>query len=450
VIAIGAEALARVLAAPGGADRWVVRLDAVRGEVPEGVIPGDAFLASGPAAEPSLPARAATDVASVIYTSGTTGAAKGVTLLHGNFLHQLRVLPGPLDVRAGDLFLCMLPPWHCFERIVEYLAVAEGGVLAYTHPRLLKEHLAAVRPTWMATVPRVWEMVLALSGYGRLKARDPERAAKVLRGALGGRLRAGVSGGGRLAEDVDRSYNEAGVPLLVGYGLTESAPVLTVRVPGANRPGTLGRPVAETEVALVDRETGEPVADGVPGVLRARGPQVMAGYWREPELTARVLLPGGWLDTGDIALRGPDGDLEFKGRVKDTIALRGGEKVEPQVLEDRLHGSPFIEQVVVVGQDRKVLGALVVPRREAIEAEGRRRGAPLGGAEVESLLKEECGRLLTVEAGFAVHERIGRVAILEEPFTAENGLLTATLKIRRPAVLERHGARVEALYGGQE
>jgi long-chain acyl-CoA synthetase len=176
----------------------------------------------------------------------------------------------------------------------------------------------------------------------------------------------------------------------------------------------------------------------------------MAGYWREPELTARVLLPGGWFDTGDLAVRCPDGDLEFRGRVKDTIALRGGEKVEPQVLEDRLHGSPWIEQVVVVGQDRKVLGALIVPRREALEAEAARCGAPLAPAEVEALLKGECARLLTEEAGFAVHERIGRVAVLEEPFTAENGLLTATLKIRRPAVLERHGERVEALYGGPE
>jgi long-chain acyl-CoA synthetase len=346
----------------------------------------------------------------------------------------------------------MLPPWHCFERVVEYVALHVGGTLAYSHPRLLREHLAAVRPTWMASVPRVWEVVLALSGYGRLAGRDPDRAAKALRAALGGRLRCAVAGGGSVPDSVDRSYNEAGIRFVVGYGLTETSPVLTVRLPEANRIGTIGRAVAETEIAIVDRTTAAPLPAGGEGIIRARGPQVMRGYWGDPALTAKVLSPEGWFDTGDVGLLTADGDLVFRGRVKDTIVLRGGEKVEPQPLEDRLMESPFVDQAVVVGSDRKVLGALLVPRRETAEAEARKRaglpaGAPLDPALVEALLKEECARLLTEEAGFMAHERVARVAVLPEPFTEENGLLTPTLKIKRGAVLERYAGVMAALFG---
>ncbi len=449
-LCVGEEATRRVLEAPGarGRMRFLVRLDGRRGEVPEGVIPGETLLESPPADLATLPSPGPEDVASVIYTSGTTGRPKGVTLVHRNFLHQLRVLPAPLDFRPEDALLVMLPPWHCFERIVEYVGLATGGVLNHSHPRHLKEHIAAVRPAWMASVPRVWEMILSLSGWTRLAPRDPARAAKALQAALGGRIRCAVAGGGRVSEALDKAYNDSGVRFLVGYGLTETAPVLTVRLPEENRPGTIGKAVAETEIRIVDRETGAPAGPGLSGVVQARGPQVMKGYWKDPELTARAVSPDGWFDTGDLGLLGPDGDLEFRGRVKDTIALRGGEKVEPQPLEDRLSGSPFVEQAVVVGQDQKVLGALLVPRREAARAEVLRRapGEAPGPADLESLLRSECARLLTEEAGFMAHERVVRVAILEEPFTLENGLLTATLKVRRAEVLERYAERIRGMY----
>jgi long-chain acyl-CoA synthetase len=451
-VCVGEEATRRVLEAPGARERlrFLVRLDARRGETPEGVIPGEALLDRAPADPATLPAPGPEDVASVIYTSGTTGRPKGVTLLHRNFLHQLRALPKPFDFRPGDLVLVMLPPWHCFERIVEYVGVAVGGELAHSEPRLLKAHVAETEPTWMASVPRVWEMVLALSGHTRLAGRDPERAAKALRAALGGRLRCAVAGGGRVPESVDRAFNSSGIRFVVGYGLTETAPVLTVRVPGENRLGTVGRAVAETEIRIVDRENGRPLPAGGVGLVQARGPQVMRGYWKDDTLTARAIDPDGWFDTGDLGSLTPEGDLEFRGRAKDTIALRGGEKVEPQPIEDRLAGSPFVEQVVLVGQDRKVLGALLVPRREAAGAEVRRRRGSAGAvspAEVEALLREESARLLTEEAGFMAHERVARVLVLPEPFTVENGLLTATLKVRRPAVLERYAAEIDALFG---
>jgi long-chain acyl-CoA synthetase len=453
-LAVGEEATRRLLAAPGReALRFAARLDARRGETPAGLLAGD-DLVEGPPADPDrLPAVGPEDPASVIYTSGTTGRAKGVTLLHRNFLHQLRTIPGPFDFRPGDRFLVMLPPWHCFERVVEYVAASVGGEIAHSHPRLLKEHIPAVRPTWMASVPRVWEMVLALSGWPRLAPRDPERAAAALRAAVGGELRCAVAGGGRCPDAVDRAFNGSGIRFLVGYGLTETAPVLTVRLPEQNRVGTLGRPLPETGIRVVAREGGGVVPPGTVGVIQARGPQVMRGYWKEPELTARVLAPDGWFDTGDLGEQTPEGDLLFRGRAKDTIALRGGEKVEPQPLEDRLTESPFIEYAVVVGQDRKVLGALLVPRMEAVRSELAKNkevatGVPVGDAAVQGLLKGECARLLTEEAGFAAHERVSRVAVLGETFTPENGLVTGTLKVKRHAVLERYAGVVEELFGG--
>jgi long-chain acyl-CoA synthetase len=160
----------------------------------------------------------------------------------------------------------------------------------------------------------------------------------------------------------------------------------------------------------------------------------MRGYWEDPELTAKALLPEGWLDTGDLGTLTAGGDLCFRGRAKDTIALRGGEKVEPQPIEDRLAESPWIDQALVVGQDRKVLGAILVPRKEVV-------GAP----DLEATLRAECARLLTEEAGFMAHERISRIAVLREPFTVENGLLTATLKVRRAEALARYASVVEDL-----
>ncbi|MHC4925279.1 MAG: AMP-binding protein, partial [Planctomycetota bacterium] len=322
-----------------------------------------------------------------------------------------------------------------------------GAEMAYSDPRRLRDHLAAVQPTWMASVPRVWEMVLHLSGYTRHAESDPEKAKARLQRALGGRLRCAVSGGGRLPDAADQAYADAGIRLLVGYGLTEASPVLTVRDPRDNRLGTIGRAVDETEISIVDRVTGEALPTNTPGVILARGPQVMRGYWEDPERSAAVLREGGWFDTGDLGELTEEGDLVFRGRAKETIVLRGGEKIEPAPLEEQLSLSPVVAQVIVIGSDEKVLAALVVPQPEAVEAAVKAAveagGDPPG---VEDLVRAECSRLLTEDAGFMVHERISRVAVLEEPFTVENGLMTATLKIKRGAVLERHADRVRALF----
>jgi len=447
-LAVGEEAALRALAAQpaGGPPRTIVRLDAGPGEAPPGALSGAEVLerGGGPADPASLPAVRPEDPASLVYTSGTTGRPKGATLLHRNFLHQVEVLPAAFDIHDGDVFLATLPPWHCFERIVEYLAARVGAEVAFSAPRDLPERLPEAAPTWMASVPRVWEMILATSGHARLARRDPGRAAEALREALGGRLRCAVAGGGTVPPEVDDAYNGAGIRFLVGYGLTETAPVLTVRRFESNRTGTLGRPVEGTEIRIADRDTGAPLPPGRTGVILARGPQVMRGYWDDPGLTGAVLSREGWFDTGDLGATTPEGDLVFRGRAKDTIALRGGEKIEPSRLEDRLGRSPLIEQAVVVGDDRKVLGALVVPRRKALEGALRGREGEEGAAG--RVLREECARLLTADAGFAPHERIAVVRVLEEPLTTENGLLTATLKVRRSAVLERYADLVRGMF----
>ncbi len=453
-VVIGDGALARVMEARRAGTELprILRLD---GEAEgEGVLGAAAFdaVASPAIDRGDLPEAEATDPASLIYTSGTTGAPKGATLLHGNFRHQLDVLPAAVDFRPGDVFLSMLPPWHVYERIAEYVAAEAGGEVAFSSPRGFGQHLQALRPTWMATVPRIWEAVLALSGYRRLRERDPAAAAATLRVALGGRLRTGVSGGGSLPPWVDDCYAEAGVQLLVGYGLTETAPVLTVRRPGNNRGGTVGPPVEGTEIRLAGRDGSGDPPPGQPGRVLARGPQVMAGYWKEPELTAAVLDSAGWFDTGDLASWTAEGHLVFRGRAKETIVLRGGENVEPSRLEERLAESPLVEWAVVVGQDRKVPGALLVPRREAVDAAARALRGGEGAAspqETEALLRAECHRLLSPEAGFSPHERVGRLAVIEERFTPENGLLTTTQKVRRAAVMERHGDRIREMFGGE-
>jgi len=442
-LCIGDAAVSRLRAIPGALERLraVVHLD---GEGGDGILSGTEFLSEGPADTSDLPERLPQDLASVIYTSGTTGRPKGVTLEHRNFLHQVQVLPGGLDAQSDDLFLVMLPPWHCFERMVEYVAVVAGAEVAFSDPRRLRQDLPAVQPTWMASVPRIWEMILHLSGYRRLAKRDAKKASLRLHGVFGGRLRCAVSGGGRLPDAVDQAYGEAGVRLLVGYGLTETSPVLTVRRPEDNRLGTIGRTLPDTEIAIVDRVTGAPLPHGTPGVIHARGPQIMRGYWEDPDRSREVLLPDGWFDTGDLGALSAEGDLSFRGRAKETIALLGGENVEPAPLEERLCESPLIAQVVVLGSDRKVLGAVVVPSPDGLEE--ALAEAP-EGADVESLLRGECARLLTEQAGFMAHERIARIAVLVEPFTVENGLMTATMKIRRTAVVERHADAVAALFG---
>ena len=421
------------------------------------------------------------DLLTIVYTSGTTADPKGVMLTHRNVLGNVSAVCEVLHITAADSFLSVLPAWHMYERIMDYLALAAGGQLVYTDRRSIKDDLRNVRPTVFAAVPRIWEMLhdgvvnhsLKLAGWrGRLlrKARQLSRVvgsrkchvghrlqhaamrALVLEKILamfGGRLRLCVSGGGALPRHVDETLLGIGLPLLNGYGLTETSPVASLRLPEHNEPGHIGPPLPGTSIEARNAD-GRRCRPGETGVLWIRGPQVMRGYYENPQRTSEVMADG-WFNSGDLGHVDARGIVWITGRAKDTIVLAGGENVEPEPIETLVKTSPLVEQVVCVGQDQKGLGALIVPMADALEREIARdqwdvQDGELRGKTVHALLRRELDRLLVRENGCRPCERVSTFRILAESMTAENGLLTHTLKVRRHKVAERYVAIIAAMF----
>ena len=377
----------------------------------------------------------------------------------------------------------------------------------------MRGDLQKVRPQYLISVPRLWEALL--SGFEDALAAMPASRQRLLRGALansrryglrrrqaldltlehepvmgravagvkavlrwplhglasallwpkvrqqlvGGALRTAISGGGALALHVDGFFEAIGIELLVGYGLTETSPVLTCRRRWSNRRGSAGQPLPDTAIKVVDPESREPLAIGERGLVLARGPQVMGGYFHKPEASAKVLDADGWFDTGDLGHLLADGSLVLTGRAKDTIVLSSGENIEPGPLEDCLVACTLVEQVMLVGHDRKSLGALVVPKLEALQAYAREQGLPEPSAASDgspagadaALLKAFTSRLnrrLAARPGARGDERLAGVALVE-PFSIDNGLLTQTLKQRRDRIAARDAAAIEAIYAGR-
>ncbi len=454
---------------------------------------------------PPLPAGGVARVATLLYTSGTTGEPKGVPLTQANLLHQLRNLGVAVQPHPGDRVLSVLPIWHAYERSAEYFLLSCGCRQTYTTLKQLRPDLQKVKPQYLISVPRLWEALL--SGFEDALAAMPASRQRLLRAALangrayalarriaqdlslkpeppqqrllaaaeaagrwplqrlaaallwpkvrqqlvGGSLRTAISGGGALASHVDAFFEVIGIELLVGYGLTETSPVLTCRRPWNNRRGGSGQPLAGTSIRIVDADSRQPLAIGQRGLVLARGPQVMGGYFGKPEATAKAIDGDGWFDTGDLGQLLADGTLVLTGRAKDTIVLSSGENIEPGPLEEALVESPLVEQVMLVGQDRKQLGALLVPKREALEALARQESLPLpqGTAADPALLRlltRQLNGLLAARPGARPDERLGGV-VLVEPFSMDNGLLTQTLKQRRDRIASRDAAAIAALYG---
>ena len=448
-----------------------------------------------------------TDLATIIYTSGTTGEPKGVMLSHRNLMHNIEVLPGWIGITERDRFLSILPPWHIFERMLEYVALAAGASTAYTGIRTFAADMALERPTLIASVPRIWDGIYfkvmasisreppkkqkifhtlvalsrkyvgakkVLQGLDtRYRVKTPlEEALSRLRSLLtviflfplyafaqkkfapirartGGALRFAVSGGGALPPYVDEFFAAVGITLLEGYGLTETSPVLAARTSTRQVLGTVGLPVPDTEIKVVD-ETGEILPPGGKGVIKCRGPQVMEGYYKKPEETARVIDEDGWFDTGDLGRFTVRGELSLTGRAKETIVLLGGENIEPTPIEDAITESRFISQVMVVGQDRKTLGAIVVPDCEALQErgglEGRTPEELCAHEAVIALIRDEIRRLTSVERGFKHFEKVTRMRLLDREF-AIGEELTHTMKKRRNVIAERHAGLVDEMYG---
>ena len=460
---------------------------------------------------PPLPVGGEARLATLLYTSGTTGQPKGVPLSQGNLLHQLRTLGVAVAPSPGDRVLSVLPIWHAYERTAEYFLLSCGCRQTYTTLRHLKADLQKVKPQYLISVPRLWEALL--SGFedalaampasrqrllGRALANSrafhrarrtaldltlaPEPAPRRLKAAgeallraplhglaakalwpkvrqqlVGGELSTAISGGGALAIHVDGFFEAIGIELLVGYGLTETSPVLSCRRPWCNRRGSAGQPLPGTALRVVHPESRTTLRIGEPGLVLARGPQVMAGYHQKPEATAKVLDGEGWFDTGDLGRLLADGCLVLTGRAKDTIVLSSGENIEPGPLEEALVECPLFEQVMLVGQDRKQLGALLVPKAEPLMQWARSQGLPEPSLTAEGTLASldpalakalarECNRLLAGRPGSRPDERLGGVALVE-PFTMDNGLLTQTLKQRRDRIASRDAAAIASLYG---
>jgi long-chain acyl-CoA synthetase len=453
------------------------------------------------------------DLFTIIYTSGTTGTPKGVQLTHAAMASQVRNLP--FNLTPSDRALSILPVWHSFERVFEVISIAAGLETCYTSLRHLGEDLKTVRPTIMASAPRLWEGLYqrVMSGVqkapplrrglfrmARFSAHTVRRArafftgqeldlmgrsatASVfpalfhaicwallivpfllldrmilskLREAVGGRLRGTISGGGALPPHVDAFFNDIGIPVLEGYGLTESCPVLAVRTWERLVIGTVGPAFPETEIRIVDPAGGQifypdsvrrDLGRGLRGEIHARGPQIMKGYYKDPEATTRVLRDG-WLATGDLGVMTFNDCLKIVGRCKETIVLLSGENVEPLPIESKLLESPLIDQCMVVGQDQKHLGVLVVPSVGGFAAAGISAPSAAELTErphVRELVQSEIRRLVCAETGFKPFERISGLELLGKAFEVGDEL-TMTFKLRRHAISEKYGDRILEMF----
>jgi long-chain acyl-CoA synthetase len=453
------------------------------------------------------------DLFTLIYTSGTTGQPKGVMLTHANMISQIERLPGYHT--CTDRILSVLPVWHIFERVIEMYTISFGACTYYSSIRNLGEDLRSVEPTFMASAPRLWEKLherilkgvreshpvrrllfhtayflskqyknslyflknnslktryqplweralliplqalrwlIVLPWYGFFNAAVLER----IRLGAGGSLKATISGGGALPLEIDRFFNYVGIPVLEGYGLTETSPVIAVRYLHKLVIGTVGPPIPDTEIRIVDPESGETLypnknlpygGRALRGEIYVRGPQVMKGYYRDPELTAQTIQDG-WLRTGDLGMITHNDCLKILGRSKATIVLASGENVEPEPIEMRLQQSYFIDQAVVVGQDKKFLGALIVP----VPGEFRRVGlreqslADLSrNPDACNIIKKEIRRLISPSNGFKSYEQIRDFRLLPEPFQVGQEL-TNLYKIKRHVVEKKFDHITREIY----
>ena len=284
-----------------------------------------------------------------------------------------------------------------------------------------------------------------------------------IRLATGGEIKAVISGGGSLAKHLENFYEIVGVPILVGYGLTETSPVTNARTLQRNLRGSSGRPIPQTEIQIVDPDSRKTLPSGKRGLVLIRGPQVMKGYYKKPEATAKAIDPEGWFDSGDLGWMTPMGDLVLTGRAKDTIVLTNGENIEPQPIEDACIRSPFIDQMMLVGQDEKFLGALIVPNLEVLQqwADSQQLGLSfpheassstaiadevLSDPKVMQLFRRELKEQVKNRPGYRPDDQIKVFQLILEPFSQENGMMTQTLKIKRPIVTERYRAIIDRMF----
>ncbi|MGB6300349.1 MAG: AMP-binding protein [Rivularia sp. (in: cyanobacteria)] len=449
-------------------------------------------------------------LATLMYTSGTTGKPKGVMLTHRNLIHQISNLTAILQPNVGDKTLSILPTWHCFGRSGEYYTLSQGCTQIYTNRRYLKQDLLEYKPQYVIGVPRLWESIYEgiqksfrnksprmqklINNFLKVSERyikavrtwkkldlenlNPTKAEiinawkttillaplhflgenivyKQIQQATGGNIKQLICGGGALAQNLENFFEIVGIEILVGYGLTETSPVLSARRYYRNLRGSSGKPIPGTQFKIVDLETRKTLPINTPGLVLAKGEQLMPGYYLNPEATRKAIDSEGWFDTGDIGWLTTENQIVITGRAKDTIVLTNGENIEPQPIESACLRSPYIDQIMIVGQDKKSLGALIVPNIEALEAWLLNQNynivnsdinANLNHQIIRDLFREELNREVRNRPGYRRDDEIIVFELIPEPFTIENGLLTQTLKIRRNVVRERYSTAIANLF----
>lgn len=454
------------------------------------------------------------DLVTIIYTSGTTADPKGVMLTNSNFIHNIRVTPPTQKLNKEDRYLSILPSWHIFERIAEYISLSTGASTAYSKPfkQVLLPDLKAEKPTVICSVPRIWESVYkgvmdkakkgstlkktmfnwAIGIGGKYKQAEgilnntlplfdkadytPEEVTKAkktvkslgwkyrladklvfkkIREVTGGELRFAISGGGALLETVDIFFNTVGIFVCEGYGLTETSPVLTARNPENYIMFTVGSPLPEVEIKVVDKDDyDKELPNGEVGIVLTKGLMVMKGYYKNEEKTKEV-IKNSWFNTGDLGKKTYNGKyLQLVGRIKDTIVLRGGENIEPHPLEDRLKECDYINMVIIVGQDKSRLGALIVPDFEALKTYIEKEDIKyknidelVNHPKIIALFRKEQKRLISKEHGFTPYETAMGIALLPHEFTMEAGEMTETLKMKRFEIHKKYEKEIDEICG---
>ena len=450
------------------------------------------------------------DLACIIFTSGTTGTPKGVMLSHGNFLAQLEELPERIMINPGEKALLVLPVWHVFEREVEYVILIQGGSLCYSKPigSILLADLKKLNPTLLPAVPRVFEAVydgiqrkmrktggivnalfkfftkvailhsrmhrlmfnqnVCLTRYYTvawwfafiipwsllwpLKLLGNLLVFRKIKAMLGTNFRAGIAGGGAYPPVLDDFFWAIGVKIVEGYGLTETAPVISVRPIAAPVFGNVGSPIRGVKCRIVDPDDGFVLKRGQFGAVQIKGPTVMQGYYKRPDLTEKTMTVDGWLDTGDLGYLSIHDEIVLKGRKKDTIVLLGGENVEPLPIELKLSESRYIRQAVVVGQDKHYLGALILVEEDEVKNFAAENGIQydtyenlINSESIQKLFESEISSLINSKNGFKMFERINKFALITKPF--EVGVeLSAKQEIMRYRLTEIYKDQINKIF----
>jgi long-chain acyl-CoA synthetase len=425
------------------------------------------------------------DIASIIYTSGTTGQPKGVILTHGNFCSNVRSTQQLFPLGINDLGMSFLPLAHVFERTLDYQYMWLGVTIAYAESlEAMAKNILETRPTVMGVVPRMLEKIhdkvlevvhqappakqklfAWAQATGRayfpyaLERRTPPFTLRLkhsiadalvfskIRERLGGRVTTLISGAAPLARELAEFYFAAGLPVYEGYGLTETSPVVSVNWPGSVKIGTVGRLIPDVEVRIGDNPSGDDEASG--GEILVRGPNVAPGYFHPDADSARA-FEDGWFHTGDLGKLDAEGFLKITGRKKNLFKTSGGKFVSPEKLENLFQGHPYIAQVLVLGDGRHFVSALLVPSFTRLETYARGKGIEFRTRE-ELVSRPEILTFIQLQVDelcrwLPRHEKIKQIALLPREFTMEHGELSPTHKVKRAVVEHRYRQVIEEVY----